>query len=77
MPTTTVLHLCAANDENGNTMRCYVALNEGVFVGAWDESYEGYNAVPLIYRREAKRSISINVPQDEVKRFLAWHEALS
>ena len=47
MTATQVLHYCASNDYNGNPRRCYVLVdNEGNKLAAWDEGYEGYNAVP-------------------------------
>lgn len=42
------LHICAPNTPNGNPNRCYVAIDivYGDVVGAWDEGYQGTDAIP-------------------------------
>ena len=57
-----ILHLCANNDYNGNPQRLYVLSNEeGKFIAAWDEGYNGHHAVPGIWRKEAYMAQRVNV----------------
>ena len=78
MKAAAVIHLCATNDTNGNPRRCYVALSEnGIFLGAFDEGYAGYLAVPKELQKQAQYALRIEVSGDEVEKFLAWHDDLA
>lgn len=73
-----VLHLCAPNDEDGNPVRCYVALGENNrFLGAWDEGYEGYRATPESIRKLTVSSFRVNCSAAEVNMHLRWMEELT
>jgi hypothetical protein len=49
--------MCANNDYYGNPQRLYVMSDdEGKFIAAWDEGYEGHHAVPESLRNEAYSS---------------------
>lgn len=46
-----MIRLDAGHDKNGNPRRIFVALGPNSdIVGAWDEGYAGYAAVPVEYR---------------------------
>lgn len=48
------VYFCAENDYYGNPQRLYVLSNEdGKFIAAWNEGYNGHHAVPGIWRKEA------------------------
>lgn len=40
-----VFRLAARNSVSGNPRRCYVAMRGADIVGAWDEGYQGADAV--------------------------------
>jgi hypothetical protein len=66
-----LLHLCANNDYNGNPQRLYVMSDdEGKFIAAWDEGYNGYNAVPEPLRNEAHMSQRFDVSVTKYKNLL-------
>jgi hypothetical protein len=50
---TTIQHLCARNDHNGNPQRLYVLSVDGERIAAWNEGYLGHHAVPGIWRDAA------------------------
>jgi hypothetical protein len=50
---TTIQHLCARNDVNGNPQRLYVLSVDGERIAAWNEGYLGHHAVPGIWRSTA------------------------
>jgi hypothetical protein len=52
-----LIHLAAPNDVNGNPRRVYVAIRGGAIVGAWDEGYAGWGAVPAGPLRELARIV--------------------
>jgi hypothetical protein len=63
--------MCAKNDYNGNPQRLYVMSDdEGKFIAAWDEGYEGYNAVPESLRNEAHLAQRFNVSVTKYKKLL-------
>ena len=66
-----ILHMCANNDYYGNPQRLYVMSDdEGKFIAAWDEGYEGYNAVPEPLRDEAHMAQRFNVSVTKYKTLL-------
>ena len=44
--------------------------DEGKFIAAWDEGYEGYNAVPESLRNEAHLAQRFNVSVTKYKKLL-------
>ena len=51
---TSIQHLCADNDRNGNPRRIYALVDEeGYYLAAWNEGYHGHHAVPGPWRQAA------------------------
>lgn len=75
-PQATVIRLSTRNDRNGNPRRVYVALVGGYFIGAWDEGYAGYGAVPAFLADKAKYCLTLEVTLDEYRRQLVWASEL-
>lgn len=69
---TTVIHLCAPNDRNGNPNRAYVGFEGSALRGFWPEGYSGHHAVPEQLRELASFVPRINVTAKELKR---WRNA--
>jgi hypothetical protein len=69
---TTVLHLCAPNDRNGNPNRAYVAFQGHALRGFWPEGYSGCHAVPDQLRELASFAPRINVSARELR---SWRKA--
>lgn len=69
---TTVLHLCAPNDRNGNPSRAYVAFSRHALRGYWAEGYSGCHAVPEELRELASFAPRINVSAKELR---SWRDA--
>ena len=69
------LHLCAPNTPNGNPNRLFVAVDVvyGGVLGAWDEGYEGLDAIPDEWKGGGFYGTSdplvINVSASEKRRF--------
>jgi len=74
MKVTTIIRLNACNDNNGNPRRVYVAFAGCKIVGAWDEGYSGYNAVPEGLRELAKQAATIMTTATERKELLAMFD---
>ena len=72
----TVIRLSAPNDRDGNPRRVYVAMVGGCFVGAWDEGYDGYRAIPSFLADKAKYCLTFSVTVDEYNRQLVWASEL-
>jgi hypothetical protein len=75
-PKANVIRLNAGNDINGNPRRVFVALVGPYFIGAWDEGYEGYLAVPKSFVNQAKSCLTFDVTADEYEKQLAWADEL-
>jgi hypothetical protein len=73
---TTVLHLAAPNDRNGNPRRAYVAFEGSALRGFWPEGYQGPYAVPPALRDLAQAAPRINVTVTELRRWQRWAAAL-
>lgn len=73
---TTVLHLTAPNDRNGNPNRVYVALSGNHVIAVYNEGYQGYHAVPDELCHLAKSAPSIKTSAGEVRRFRAIGNSL-
>ena len=73
---TTVVHLCAPNDRNGNPNRCYVAFAGSALRGAWDERYDGFNAVPPELRQLALNAPRIDVAAGVINKYKRWAKDL-
>jgi hypothetical protein len=69
---TTVLHLCAPNDRNGNPNRAFVAFERNALRGFWAEGYSGCHAVPDQIRELAAFAPRINVSARELT---SWRKA--
>ena len=74
---TTVLHLAATNDSNGNPRRAFVAFAGSALRGCWDEGYSGFHAVPPELRDLALNAPRINVTAGELRRWQRWAADLS
>lgn len=70
----TIIRLNACNDNNGNPRRVFVAFNGCDIVGAWDEGYRGYNAVPEHLRDMAKQSVTLMTTATERRELLAMFD---
>jgi len=68
--TTTVLHLCAPNDRNGNPRRAFVGFAGSLITGAWEEGYKGCAAVPAELQGLADQAPRINVSASELRSWL-------
>lgn len=65
------VHMCADNDYNGNPRRVYTLIDEeGHYVGAWDEGYNGHHAVPGVWRDAAYAAPRQKISVTEYKRIL-------
>lgn len=73
---TTVLHLAAPNDANGNPRRAYVAFAGSALRGYWDEGYSSYRAVPAELWELALNAPRINVTAGELRRWQRWAAGL-
>jgi len=69
---TTVLHLAAPNDRNGNPRRGYLAFSGSALRGFWDEGYSGSHAVPVELRDLAHNAPRISVSAGELRRWERW-----
>jgi hypothetical protein len=76
-PVTTVLHLAAPNDSNGNPRRAFVAFAGSALRGCWDEGYSGFHAVPPELRELALNAPRINVTAGELRRWQRWAAGLA
>jgi len=65
-----IQHYCAQNDRNGNPRRCYVLLDHGNPVAAWDEQFYGHAAVPGVWRDDAYHAERINCTIAKYKQLL-------
>lgn len=66
---TSIKHLCANNDTNGNPRRLYALINEdGAYIAAWDEHYHGHNAVPGEFRKLAYDATNEHISVYEYNR---------
>lgn len=74
---TTVLHLAAPNDNNGNPRRVFLAFAGSAFRGYWDEGYSGFHAMPPELRDLALSAPRINVSAAELKSWQRWAADLS
>lgn len=74
---TTVLHLAAPNDSNGNPRRAYVAFAGSALRGYWDEGYSGSHAVPAGLRDLAASAPRVNVTATELRRWKSWAAELA
>lgn len=68
-PVGTVIKLRAPLDRNGNPRRVYVRLVKGAVVGAWDEGFEGEQAIPAGYLDEYA-GVVIDVSPKEYRHWL-------
>ena len=67
----TVLLFKAPNDRNGNPCRVFASFDGyGRIVGAWDEGYSGYDAVPAELRPIAANCHAIAVSQSTYRALL-------
>lgn len=73
---TTVLHLAAPNDRNGNPRRAFVAFAGSTLRGAWSEGYSGCQAVPAEILPLAQQAPRINVSAGELRSWLRAAAAL-
>jgi len=71
---TTIIRFNAGNDNNGNPRRVYVAFAGCDIVGAWDEGYCGYNAVPEKLRELARQATTFSTTAAERKELLAMFD---
>jgi hypothetical protein len=69
---TTVIHLCAPNDRNGNPNRAFVAFERQALRGFWPEGFSGCHAVPDQLRELAAFAPRINV---SVRELTSWRKA--
>jgi len=68
---TSIKHLCANNDINGNPRRVYALIDEdGCYLAAWDEGYLGHHAVPGEWRRQAYEAERQSVSVKDYNRIL-------
>lgn len=74
---TTVLHLAAPNDSNGNPRRAFVAFSGSALRGYWGEGYAGSHAVPAELRDLAASAPRLNVTAAELRRWQRWAEGLA
>ena len=70
----TIIRLNAGNDTNGNPRRVYVAFDGCDIVGAWDEGYSGYNAVPEALRPLARQAATLATTATERRELLAMFD---
>lgn len=73
---TTIVHLCAPSDRNGNPNRCYVAFAGSALRGAWDEGFDGFNAVPPELRQLALSAPRIEVAAGVISKYKRWAAGL-
>lgn len=72
---TTILHLRAPHDTNGNPRRVFVVIDasgkeDGRTLGVFDEGYAGNRAVPEEMRNAAIAEVTIEVTPKEYKEWL-------
>ena len=67
-----IKHMCAENDSNGNPRRVYAMIDEeGYYVAAWNEGYNGHHAVPGEWRRAAYHAERARISAREYYRIRA------
>ena len=71
------IHLRAENDSNGNPRRAYVALEENIVRGVWDEEYSGHHCVPEAQRAAAQHCPSFAVTPSEYRKWVKFGANLS
>ncbi len=65
------IKLCAPNDRNGNPKRVYIAFPvDGGQPCAFDENYNGIEAVPQHIREQVKDFYRVNVSASEYRDWL-------
>lgn len=67
---TTVVHLAAPNDRDGNPRRAFIAFAGSTLRGAWPEGYSGCSAVPAEILPLAQQAPRINVSAAELRSWL-------
>lgn len=69
-----MIRLDAGHDSNGNPRRMFVALGTNSdILGAWDEGYDGFQAVPLAYRKLAGDAPTFATTPGEYRVTLQQH----
>ena len=68
----TIKHLSPDNDSNGNPRRVYALIDEeGYYVAAWNEGYNGHHAVPGEWRKAAYHAERARISAKEYYRIRA------
>lgn len=73
---TTVIHLAAPNDSNGNPRRAFVAFAGSALRGCWPEGYSGCHAVPAELLPLAQSAPRINVTATELRSWIKAAQSL-
>ena len=61
-----IIRLNAGNDRNGNPRRVFVEISKGSLTGAWDEGYNGSDAIPS-RKRNKWTGLTINTTPAEYR----------
>ena len=70
-PEECIVHYHAINDKNGNPRRVYVHWRNHTLVKAYDEGYNGYNAIPKELQSLPRytRQVTVGLYKDFVRMY--------
>ena len=70
-PEECIVHYCAINDKDGNPRRVYVHWRNHTLVKAYNEGYNGHNAIPKDLQSLPRytRQVSVGLYKDFVRMY--------